>query len=207
MSDPSPTGSGATYSTPSPDRPPAGRLIVISGPSGVGKSSIVDRLTDMLPLRFSVSATTRAARPGERHGVDYYFVSRSRFEERIADGLLLEWAEYNDNLYGTPRRPVEAQLEAGHDVILDIEVQGARQVKAAYPAAVMVFIAPPTLDTLAERLGRRGDTSDEEIARRVAIARGELEAAESLFDHVVVNEDLDRAVDEVAGILRRPEED
>ncbi len=179
---------------------------MISGPSGVGKSSIVDRIMKQLPLRFSVSATTRSARPGEVHGVDYYFVSESAFRDRIAEGLLLEWAEYNDRLYGTPRRPVEAQLHAGHDVILDIEVQGARQVRLAYPEALMIFVAPPTLDTLAERLRGRGDTAEEEIARRLEIARMELAVAREIFDHTVVNDDLDAAVGEVVGILRRPEE-
>ncbi len=193
-------------STPSPDRPRKGRLIVISGPSGVGKSSVVDRLAAVRPLHFSVSVTTRPQRPGEKEGEDYYFVGDDEFRRRIQAGDFLEWAWYNQHRYGTPRRPVQDGLQAGRDVLLEIEVQGARSVRRSMPEALMIFIAPPSLAELEHRLRGRGDTSDADIRRRLDIARREMEAAEDLFDHVVVNDDLDGAVAEVAGILGSSEE-
>jgi guanylate kinase len=166
---------------------------VISGPSGVGKSTIVDGLAKLRPFHFSVSATTRPPRPREEDGADYLFVDREAFERMIAAGDLLEWATYGDDFYGTPRRPVVAALAEGEDVVLEIDVQGARQVRAAFPEAVLVFIAPPTPGELEDRLRKRGDTSPEAIARRLAIA-GEEMAAIDEFDHVVVNHDLDQAI-------------
>lgn len=148
--------------------------------------------------------TTRPARPGERDGVDYFFVDREHFGAARDSGELLEWAEYSGHLYGTPRSPVEAHLAAGASVLLDIELRGAEQVKAAYPEAVLVLVAPPSLEVLEARLRGRGDTDDEQIARRLAIARGQMEQAPRWFDHVVVNDDLVRAIDEVAGILTAP---
>ncbi len=197
--------SGPPCSKSSPD---PGRLIVVSGPSGVGKSTIVDRVVTALPLEFSVSATTRDPRPGEEPGQDYHFVSREVFEVMIEAGELLEWAEYNSHLYGTPRRPVLESLAAGSDVLLEIEVQGARQVKAAYPAALTIFIAPPSIETLEARLRARGDTSAEAVDRRLAIARAEMAAADE-FDHIVVNDVLDTAVNEMLRILAavQPEEE
>lgn len=174
---------------------------MISGPSGVGKSSIVDAILDDLNGRFSVSATTRAPRPGEQEGVDYRFLDRREFEDMANGGHFLEWAEYGGHLYGTPRAPVEAVLDAGHDLILDIEVQGARQVKAAYPESISIFIAPPSLEELERRLRRRGDTDDEAIERRLRIARSEIEEGESTFDHLVINDVLPQAIQEVLDIL------
>ncbi len=153
-----------------------------------------------------MSATTRAPRPGEVHGEDYHFVDDAEFRRRIDAGELLEWAEYNGRRYGTPRGPVDAERAAGNDVVLDIEVQGARQVRAADPTALLVFVAPPSLEVLERRLRSRGDTGDSDVRRRLEIARRELAVAEELFDHVIVNDDLDRAVAELAGILRRSEE-
>ncbi len=178
----------------------------MSGPSGVGKTSLVEGLRRHHPFHFSVSATTRDPRPGEVDGIDYHFVDEAEFRRRIEAGELMEWATYNGRLYGTPHASVDEHLAAGDDVVLDIEVQGARQVRGARPEALLVFVAPPSLDVLEQRLRGRGDTGDEEIERRLAIARGELAVAAELFDHVVVNDDLDAAVRELAGILRRSEE-
>ena len=148
--------------------------------------------------------TTRDPRPGEVEGEDYFFVDRDRFEAAISSGELLEWAEYAGNRYGTPREAVVEALEAGHDVLLDIEILGARQIREAFPEAILVFIAPPGREVLEERLRRRGDTDDEAIARRLAVADEQLAEAETLFDHVVVNDEVTRAVDEVVDILAEP---
>ena len=156
------------------------------------------------PAHYSVSMTTRPARPGEVHGVDRYFVDETGFRAAIDRGELLEWAVYNDHCYGTPAGPVLERIDRGENVLLEIEVQGAAQVKSAYPDAVLIFIAPPSLRALAERLAGRGDTDD--ITDRLEIARREMDAAEGLFDHIVVNDELDEAVADVLGILSRSEE-
>lgn len=179
----------------------AGRLLVVSGPSGSGKSSIVAALLDRLDISFSVSATTRLPRPGERHGEHYNFVSRRDFETMIADDELLEWAEYNHRLYGTPADPVERSLAAGHDVLLEIEIQGARQIRARKPDAIMFFIAPPSVEELGRRLRRRGDTAEEDIQERLEIAESEIAEAGELFDHIVVNANLDQAIEEMVGLI------
>lgn len=179
----------------------SGRLFVVSGPSGSGKSSIVRELLAHHDIDFSISATTRLPRPGERHGVHYDFVSLREFERMISDGEFLEWAQYNNRCYGTPRAPVEAALAAGRDVLLEIEVQGARQVRAARPDAVMFFISPPSIDELERRLLRRGDTSASEIEERLEIAEREMTEAPGIFDHIVVNDRLERAVGEIEGLI------
>jgi guanylate kinase len=148
--------------------------------------------------------TTRAARPGEVEGEDYYFVDRSRFERALAEGELLEWAEYAGNLYGTPRGPVMETLATGDDVLLDIELLGARQIRQAFPEALMIFIAPPGMDELERRLRSRGDTDAAAIEQRLAIAAAQIEEAEELFDHIVVNDVVDEAIDDVMDILSRP---
>lgn len=157
-----------------------------------------------LPLHFSVSVTTRDPRPGEVHGFHYRFVTRPEFERLIEAGELLEWAVFNGNYYGTPRDAVAAALGDGRDVLLEIEVQGARQVRAAVPQALMIFIAPPSPETLRRRLETRADTTVEDIAAKLRIAEEEMAAAPSLFDHVVVNDDVERAVAEVLTILESP---
>jgi guanylate kinase len=184
-----------------------GRLIVVSGPSGVGKSKVLGGVRERVDLHFSVSATTRPPRPGECDGVQYHFIDEAEFRRRIEAGDFLEWAEYNEHLYGTPRHAVLERMEAGDDIVVEIEVQGARQVRAAYPAAILVFVAPPAVDVLEERLRGRGDTDPATIAQRLDIAAEELAAAEGLFDHVVVNDDLDTAISQVAGILTGPQGD
>ncbi len=178
-----------------------GILLVLSGPSGVGKSSVVRALTQRIDLHFSVSWTTRERRPGEIDGVDYVFVDRTRFEKGIEDTDLLEWAEYSGHLYGTPRRPVLAQLERGHHVLLDIENEGAGQVKRAYPGALLVFILPPSMEELERRLRGRGDTSDTDIERRLAVARDQIDEARAEFDHLVTNYEVDVVADEIVSIL------
>lgn len=181
----------------------SGRLFVISGPSGAGKSSVVDGLRRRRKLYFSVSATTRLPRPGETHGVHYWFISPDEFSTLVDQGELLEWAEYNQKRYGTLRQPVEEHLGAGDDVLLEIEIQGARQVRRSEPAAVMFFVVPPSLSELERRLRGRGDTPEEDIARRLEIARREMEEAPVLFDHTVVNDDLERVVGEVDALMDR----
>jgi guanylate kinase len=179
----------------------AGRLLVVSGPSGSGKSSIVRELIDRLGIEFSVSATTRLPRPGERHGVHYNFISRRDFEAMIENDELLEWAVYNNRYYGTPIGPIEETLEDQRDILLEIEIQGARQVRERRPDAVMYFIAPPSLEELERRLRRRGDTSEEDIEDRLEIAESEMAEAPELFDHIIVNDNLDQAISELEGLI------
>ncbi|HEX5696238.1 MAG TPA: guanylate kinase [Acidimicrobiia bacterium] len=179
----------------------AGRLLVVSGPSGSGKSSIVRELLDRLDVEFSVSVTTRLPRPGERHGDHYNFVSRRDFEAMIENGELLEWAIYNNRFYGTPAAPIEQAVAKGRDILLEIEIQGARQVREQRPDAVMFFVAPPSMDELERRLRRRGDTSEEDIEDRLEIAEQEMQEAPILFNHVIVNDDLDRAIEDIVGLI------
>jgi guanylate kinase len=180
-----------------------GKLIVLAGPSGVGKGSIVARLLAALPdLELSISATTRQPRAREDEGRHYHFVERRAFDEMIEAGGFLEWADIFGERYGTPREPVARALAEGRDVIVEIDVQGARQVKAAEPQAFMVFITPPSLEELERRLRTRGSETDQQISRRLAKASDEL-AAEPEFDVTVVNDDLETAAREVVEIVDR----
>lgn len=180
-----------------------GVLVVIAGPSGVGKGTVHARVLAALDdAVLSVSATTRPPRPGEVDGVAYHFVTEAGFEELVATGALLEWATYAGYRYGTPRGPVEAAVAAGEVVILDIEVQGALQVKDQDPHALLVFLRPPSMDELERRLRGRGTETDEVVTRRLARAREELAAAHR-FDVEVVNDDLDACVAEVLGAIAR----
>ncbi len=182
--------------------PERGTLLVVSGPSGVGKSSVIDGVLDRTGAAFSVSATTRDPRPGESDGVDYIFVGDEGFDRLVADDALLEWAEYGGRRYGTPRAAVLERLERGQHVVLDIENHGAHQVKSACPDAVLVFILPPSLGELERRLRSRGDTSEDHIGRRLSVATEQIADAANTFDHLVVNDDLETAIDEVTSILR-----
>jgi guanylate kinase len=178
-----------------------GRLIVISAPSGAGKTSLVKALLARRPdVRLSVSHTTRKRRPTEAEGREYHFVTVPEFERLVAQGEFLEHARVFDNFYGTSRAYVEQQLAAGHDVLLEIDWQGARQVRAAMPQCVSVFVLPPARDTLAQRLARRATDSAEVIARRLADAAADM-SHYGEFDYVVVNDDFEQAVAELEGII------
>lgn len=183
---------------------PKGRLIVISGPSGVGKSSIVDAVLARSDALFSVSATTRTARSDEVEGIDYTFVTREGFNALLSGGEILEWAEYGGNLYGTPREAALPLVAAGHDVILDIENEGAKQIRETFPEALMIFVSPPSLESLAKRLASRGDTSDADMNVRLGVAEGQMAEADELYDHVVINDNLVDAIVEVLDILKEP---
>jgi len=179
-------------------------LIVISGPSGVGKSSVVKKVMEAHPrLRFSVSATTREIRPGEVDGVSYYFVSREAFMAMIERDELLEHAEYVGNCYGTPEKPVDEALNLGYDILLDIDVQGAMQVKRKRPDAVLIFILAPSLGELERRLVGRGDTAPEKIQKRLEAARWEYTMAPQ-YDYLVVSEtgQVEKSAGEVLAIIR-----
>jgi guanylate kinase len=180
-----------------------GLLIVISGPSGVGKDTLIKRMLELdRNLRYSVSCTTRPPRRGEVDGVDYSFVSRERFQELVDKGAFLEHATYNGNLYGTLAERVERQREAGHDMVLKIEVQGAEQVRAKAADGVFIFVAPPSVDELVKRQVKRNTETSQDMEARRQIATREMEHA-SRYDHVVVNDELDHAVAEVLAIIRR----
>ncbi len=189
-----------------PRDPRRGRLTVLAGPSGVGKSSVVAALRAALPdLHFSVSATTREPRAGEVDGRDYRFVGPTGFDALVARGELLEWAEIHGGLHrsGTPRAPVEQALAAGRPVLVEVDLQGARAVKAAMPEAVTVFLAPPSLDELARRLRGRGTETEAQFARRLQTAREEM-ASRHEFDVVVVNDDVRAAVARLVELLVGP---
>ena len=180
------------------------RLTVLSGPSGVGKSTVVAHMRKVHPeVWLSVSATTRKPRPGERNGVHYFFVDDEEFDKLIANGELLEWAEFAGNRYGTPRRAVLDRLEAGEPVLLEIDLQGARLVRQSMPEAQLVFLAPPGWDELVRRLVGRGTENAEERETRLATARVELAAAEE-FDVTVLNDDVRRAADELVSLMATP---
>lgn len=178
-----------------------GRLIVISGPSGAGKSTVLSNAIDgRTDTCFSTSVTTRAPRPGEVDGVDYFFVDHQRFYEMVKNNELLEHAEYVSNRYGTPRAYVMQKMEEGFNVILDIEVQGARQVSKKMPEAVKIFVVPPSIDELEQRLRGRGTDSEEAINGRLARARQEYIEAD-FYDYIIINDDVDRAADELTSII------
>jgi guanylate kinase len=177
------------------------RVFVITGPSGVGKGTLIRGLMERVPaLELSVSATTRAPRPGERDGVDYHFLTREDFDRRVAVEEFVEHADYAGRSYGTLRSELDDRLRAGVPVVLEIEVQGARQVRAAMPEAVQVFIAPPSLEALRARLIGRGTDSAEEVERRLRVAEQEL-AAQPEFGHVVVNDRLEDALERLTAIV------
>ena len=177
-----------------------GKLVVISGASGVGKGTVLGHMMRMNEnLRFSVSATTRPPRPSETDGVHYYFITKERFEEMIAQGEFLEYDAHNANYYGTPRAQAQEKMEHGH-VLLDIEPKGAAQVRDADPEAVLIFIMPPSMEELERRLRGRGDTPEDQIAMRLERAVWEMEQR-IWYDHVVVNDDAERCAREILNII------
>jgi len=178
-----------------------GRLFVISAPSGAGKSTITRRIISLRPeIILSVSCTTRQPRAGEKDGVAYHFVTKERFGEMIGQGEFLEYAEYVGEFYGTPKKPVCEWLDSGTDVLLEIEVRGARQVMAKAPDATTIFIVPPDMQELERRLRGRRSEPEEKLASRLAEARQELQEKE-FYKHIVVNDDVPRAAEEILGII------
>ena len=177
-----------------------GLLFIISGPAGSGKGTIVSRVRELAQFDFSVSATTRKPRPAEVDGVHYYFIDKADFEQKIADGEMLEYAQYVGNYYGTPKKPVDDALANGRNIVLDIEVKGALQVKEKMPDAVMIYILPPDYETLLARIRGRGTESEEVIQKRMAEARIEIETFPK-YDYVVINDTVEQAATDVLSIL------
>lgn len=180
-----------------------GRLIVLTGPSGVGKGTLLQALLKRHPeVYYSVSATTRSPRPGEINGKNYYFISRTKFEQLVSQGEFLEWAEFAGNYYGTPREAVLNQVQSGKLVVLEIELKGARQIRASFPGALSIFVLPPSLKELERRIRGRAQDSEEAIAVRLRQAEEEIEAAGE-FDVQIVNDDLENALHDIEATLFR----
>lgn len=181
--------------------PSVGKLIILTGPSGVGKGTLMRSLLQRHPeLHYSVSVTTRSPRPGEIDGKDYYFVSRQEFEQLVGAGELLEWAEFAGNYYGTPREAVINQVCSGKCVVLEIELKGARQIRASYPSAFSLFILPPSINELEKRIRGRAQDSEEAIARRLHRAQEEISAADE-FDLKIVNDDFETALNRIESAI------
>lgn len=178
-----------------------GVLVVISGFSGAGKGTIMKKLISRYDYHLSVSATTRKPRDGEKDGKDYYFHTKDEFKKMIKDGELIEWAEYVGNYYGTPKKYVEEQLENGNDVLLEIEMQGGLLVKEQFPDALLIFISPPSADTLRERLTGRGTESPEEIEKRLLRAVEEVKYMKD-YDYIIVNDELEDAIGKVNDLIK-----
>lgn len=178
-----------------------GLLVVISGPAGAGKGTVVHELAKDEQIRVSVSATTRNPRPGEENGVHYHFLSREQFLAMIREDGFLEYAEYVGNFYGSPKKQAQEWMQQGHDVILEIEVQGCRKIKNKNPDCVSIFIMPPSLEILEQRLRGRGTETEEVIQRRMARAREEIALAKD-YDYIVINDTVEACVQDVAAVLR-----
>lgn len=179
-----------------------GKLIVVTGPSGVGKGTLLQKLLERYPdqILFSISATTRSPRAGEEHGREYFFWSRTEFEQKRDAGDFLEWAEYAGNLYGTPRQPIDQAIAQGQIVLLEIELEGARQVAQSFPDAQRIFIAPPSMQILENRLRQRSTDSDEQIVKRLHHAELEVAAAAE-FDITVINDNLEIALQQLESAM------
>ena len=178
-----------------------GLLVVISGPSGTGKGTVCTALMKSVPeLSYSVSATTRSPRKGERDGVNYYFLAREAFEGMIEEGGFLEWAKVYDNYYGTPLKKIEERLAEGQDILLEIDTQGALKVMEKCPEGVFIFLLPPSMEELERRIRGRGTESEESLSRRLGAARAEIGAGRR-YEYAVVNDRVDRAVEKIKGIL------
>lgn len=185
----------------SKESPKLGRLIVLTGPSGVGKGTLMRSLLQRHPeLYYSVSVTTRSPRPGEIDGKSYYFISRSKFEQLIAEGEFLEWAEFAGNYYGTPREAVLNQINSGKLVVLEIELEGARQIRASFPSALSIFVLPPSFEELERRIRSRNQDSEDAIACRLQRAQEEIKAADE-FDIQIVNDDFKTALNDIEAAL------
>jgi guanylate kinase len=183
-----------------------GLLIVISGPSGVGKDTLIKRLLELdRNLRYSVSCTTRPPRPNEKDGVDYTFVAREHFKKLIEEGAFLEWADYNGNLYGTLADRVERARADGHDIVLKIEVKGAEQVRERVPDGIFIFVVPPSVDELVRRQEERNTETTSDMNARREIATREMEYSRR-YDHIVVNDELERAVAQILAIIQSARE-
>jgi guanylate kinase len=192
-----PISSGATTQ----ESPSLGKLIVLTGPSGVGKGTLMQKLLQRHPeLYYSVSVTTRSPRTGEVNGKNYYFINHSKFKQLVAQGEFLEWAEFAGNYYGTPRAAVIDHIQSGKLVVLEIELEGARQIRASFPSALSIFILPPSFSELEKRIRGRGQDSDEAIARRLHRAQEEIQAADE-FDIQIVNDDFETALNEIETVL------
>lgn len=178
-----------------------GCLIVVSGPSGTGKGTVCSALLAAHPeIAYSISATTRSPREGERHGVNYYFLTKPGFETMIAEGELLEWAEVYGNYYGTPLRPIREKLASGHDILLEIDTQGALKVQERFPGGVFIFLLPPSLMELERRIRGRGTEDEDSLSCRLQAAQEEIRVARQ-YHYVVVNDEVDTAVAKIAAIL------
>lgn len=184
-----------------------GLLFVMSGPSGTGKGTICEQLLEREKNLFlSISATSREKRKGETEGVTYYYLTKEQFQQMIDDGEMLEWAQYSGNFYGTPKKAVAEMIDAGKNVLLEIEPQGALNVKRMFPEAILIFVVPPSMKELKRRLEERGRESKEQIMERLEASKWEFEQAPK-YNHVVVNDDLDRCVEEVLDIFHKEIQD
>ena len=180
-----------------------GLILVLSAPSGGGKTTLKDKLRKRMPyFRYSVSVTTRRLRKKEKNGRDYHFVSVKKFQDLIGEGKFIEWAEVHGNLYGTPKEFIEKNVAEGSDILLDIDVKGALQIKKHFPGAVLVFVAPPSPAVLEKRLKSRGTDTSDEVKRRLLRAVDEMSVADD-YDHIIVNESLDEAIEELEEIVKQ----